>query len=47
MIDMIQANRGKWGELHQKRQRDQELVNLPSTTRDGDIGDNDVPKAAS
>lgn len=47
MVDMIQANRAMWDELHQKRQRSQELVNFSSMTCDSDIGDNDVPKAAS
>ncbi|KAI5107221.1 dual 3',5'-cyclic-AMP and -GMP phosphodiesterase 11A [Silurus meridionalis] len=47
MVDMIQANRAMWDEQHQKRQRIQELVNLPSTTCDGDLGDKDVLKAAS
>lgn len=47
MVDMIQANRAMWGELHQKRQRSQEPVNLPSITCDGDLGKSDVHKAAS
>ncbi|XP_058248098.1 dual 3',5'-cyclic-AMP and -GMP phosphodiesterase 11A isoform X2 [Hemibagrus wyckioides] len=47
MVDMIQANRAMWDELHQKRQRSQELVHLHSATCDGDISGNEVPKAAS
>ncbi|GAA6108084.1 dual 3',5'-cyclic-AMP and -GMP phosphodiesterase 11A [Tachysurus ichikawai] len=47
MVDMIQANRAMWDELHQKRQRSQDLVNLPSATCVGDISDNEVPKSAS
>uniref|UniRef100_A0A8B9H7A8 3',5'-cyclic-GMP phosphodiesterase n=1 Tax=Astyanax mexicanus TaxID=7994 RepID=A0A8B9H7A8_ASTMX len=35
MVDVIQANRAKWDELHQRRQRSQELVN-PDVVCDGD-----------
>ncbi|TSM68862.1 Dual 3',5'-cyclic-AMP and -GMP phosphodiesterase 11A [Bagarius yarrelli] len=47
MIDLIQANRAMWEELHQKRQRSQDLVKLPSANCDSGIGNNGVPKAAS
>lgn len=47
MVDMIQVNRAMWEELHQKRQRSQELATLPSTNCDGYIGEKDTPKPAS
>lgn len=47
MVDLIQANRAMWEELHQKRERSQELVKLPGANCDSGIGNNDVLKAAS
>uniref|UniRef100_A0AAR2KED8 Phosphodiesterase n=1 Tax=Pygocentrus nattereri TaxID=42514 RepID=A0AAR2KED8_PYGNA len=53
MIDIIQANRVKWDELHQKRQRSQELVNsdIPCEGLSGctclGTSDSDATKPAS